>query len=62
MVVSMKRYSRYHKDLQKGSRLIKKNLGVSGLFQDFESLEVICGVLQAAILDSCQQVAGLVYF
>ena len=43
---------------QLGSRLIK-NLGVSGLFQDLESSEVICGVLQAAILDSCQQVLGL---
>ena len=45
----------------KGSRLIK-NLGVSGLFQDLESSEVICGVLQAAILDSCQQVLGLCTF
>ena len=44
-----------------GSRLIK-NLGVSGLFQDLESSEVICGVLQAAILDSCQQVLGLCTF
>ena len=41
---------------------VDKNLGVSGPFQDLESSEVICGVLQAAILDSCQQVLGLCTF
>ena len=41
---------------------VDKKPGCFRAFQDLESLEVICGVLQAAILDSCQQVAELVYF